>query len=838
MTRWYIKGGDSAVIASGSADFDFVPASTIRPGDTFIARVATRDNVTPAPVTSGDWTSITSSPDASNSTSGSDAALSKDFVWYTTFTDAKDLTWSRGGTAVQLRGAFAVAPAMGYEIELVASSSGTNASGSTASVLTSLTTAEDDELIVCFGSSGRNTSWTNWDAATDPSVASGSGGSSQIGLFSPTSTWQRHQSNGSTSGSDISGSIGVAVKDTAGSTGNIQVTTGVGVRLAWVTTRWRQVQATTLKVVNNGGGGVYPGTGDTNAAALPFTPTSGNTLFAFVAIDKDATSDVTATGWTREMQERSGSAVSAALFRKVSDGTETEIEVTYTSSASQGFSLFVVEIEGEVEIDVSATSTTNLSTPAKTSGTATTANTTAAGGLAIGLWANDSYGSCDTGTLETWSDGFIANPGPKTRQYFGPADVGSPAIAVGWKEIPSSGTAVSTSYTYTGDTDDENLLFLVVLKESASGVTGDAAITLGNVTTAADGTPEIIGDAAITLGNVTTAADGWQPALGDAAITLGLVTTAADGTPEIIGDAAPTLGLVTTSADGAPEVIGDSAVTLGLVTTAADGTPEVTGDLAKTLGLVTTAADGTPEIVGDAAITLGLVTTATDGAPEIIGDAAITLQLMTLETQTLSEVSGDAAITMPLLTTEADGTPEIIGDAAPTLGLVTLSADGEASAGTIEGDAAITLGLVTTDTYGYPGDAPRVGGGGGGRPSKKKRRKRPKYEHEIEEEAEEEAESAKTTEPEIRPEIVPSSEVDFPAAAAGLPAPDLDLDQRQPAPPITVDRSNRGPLRVRRENEQVRAFISQVRAKAAEERARREYEAALDDDDDALLLLL
>jgi hypothetical protein len=144
-------------------------------------------------------------------------------------------------------------------------------------------------------------------------------------------------------------------------------------------------------------------------------------------------------------------------------------EVTYTSAASQGFSLYVVEIEGEVEIDVSATSTTNLSTPAKTSGTATTANTTAAGGLAIGFWANDSYGSCDSGTDETWSGGFIASPGPKTRQYFGPADVGSPAIAVGWKEIASSGTAVSTSYTYTGDTDDENLLFLVVLKEVATG---------------------------------------------------------------------------------------------------------------------------------------------------------------------------------------------------------------------------------------------------------------------------------------------------------------------------------------------------------------------------------
>jgi hypothetical protein len=533
MTRWYIKGGDSGVISSGTADFDFVPASTIRPGDTFIARVATRDARTPAPVTSGDWTFITSSPDTSNSTSGSDAAISQDFVWYTTFDDTKDLTWSRGGSAVQLRGAFAVAPAMGYEIELVASSSGTNATGATTSTLTSLTTTEDDELIVMFASSGRNTSWTNWDAATDPTTASGSGGSSQIGLFDPTTAWQRHQSNGSTSGSDISGSIGVAVKSSAGSTGNITVTNGVTIRPAWVATRWRQVQATTLKVVQTGGGGVYPGTGDTNAATLPFTPTSGNTLFAFVAIDKDATSDVTATGWTREMQERSGSAVSAALFRKVSDGTETEIEVTYTSSASSGFSLFVVEIEGEVEIDVSATSTTYLSTASKTSGTATTANTTAAGGLAIGFWANDSYASCDSGTLETWSDGFIAAPGPKTRQYWGASDVGSPAVAVGWKEIESSGTAVSTSYTYTGDTDDENLLFLVVLKEVVSGSvassSGSASVS-GIGASYAGGVGNVSGVAAVSGVGAAQAASAGSSSGVAATTGAGAASASAVGT--------------------------------------------------------------------------------------------------------------------------------------------------------------------------------------------------------------------------------------------------------------------------------------------------------------------
>lgn len=476
MTKWYTKQGDSGVIAQGSADFDFVKPASAKRGDLIIARVGVRDGLTPAPVTSGDWTFVGSSPDTSNSTTGSDAALSQEFVWYHIYGNADpDWTFSRGGTTVALRGSITLAPAIGYEFDLVETKTGTNATGSTGPTITSFTTAEDDELIAAFLTTGRNATWTNW-RSTSPGTGSGSSGWGTVGLLNPVTQWFRLQSNGSTSGADISGSIGIAAKETAGDTGNILVTTNsLSVRPAWVAMRWRQVQATTLKVVNSGQTGVYPGSGSTNTVAMPFTPTSGNTLFAFIAIDKDATSDVTITGWTRVMQERSGSAVSAALFRKVSAGSETNLEVTYTSAASGGFTAFVIEIENEVEIDVSATATTNLSTAAKTSGTATTANTTVAGGLALAFWCNDSYGSCDTSTDEVFSSDFIMAPGPTARQYFALSDVGSPAIAVGWKEIPSSGTAVSTSFTYTGDTDDENLLFLVVLKPSSSGTNGNAS---------------------------------------------------------------------------------------------------------------------------------------------------------------------------------------------------------------------------------------------------------------------------------------------------------------------------------------------------------------------------
>jgi hypothetical protein len=472
-TKWYLKTGDSRTIAQGSADFDFTKPNNIKRGDLFLARVGVRAGVTPAPVTSGDWTAIGNSPTTSNSTSGSDAAISKEFVWSHIYGNADpDWTFSRGGTTVALRGAITLAPALGYEFDIVETQTGTNGSGSTTPVTANFTTTIDDECIVVFLSTGRNATWSNWDAATDPSVASGASGYGTVGLIDPTTSWKRLQSNGTTSGADISGSIGLAVKDTAGSTGNIQVATNsLSVRPGWVGMRIQQVQATTLKVVNSGSAANYPTPG---AVTIPFTPTSGNTLFAFVAIDKDATSDVTVTGWTREMQERSGTAVGAALFRKVSDGTESSFDPSYTGSGS-GENVFFIEIEGEVEIDVSATATTNLSTPAKTSGTATTANTTAAGGLALAFWCNDSYGSCDTSTNQVFSNDFIMAPGPTTQQFYSNADAGTPAIAVGWKEIPSSGTAVSTSFTYTGDSDDENLLFLVVLKEVATGSVGTSA---------------------------------------------------------------------------------------------------------------------------------------------------------------------------------------------------------------------------------------------------------------------------------------------------------------------------------------------------------------------------
>lgn len=555
-TKWYLKQGDSGVIAQGSTDFDFVKPASAKRGDLIIARVGIRDGFTPAPVTPGDWTSVGNSPTTSNSTTGTGEAISQDFVWYHIYGNADpDWTFSRSGTTVCLRGSITLAPAIGYSFSLAETQTGTVATATTGPATANFTTTIDDELIAVFLSAGRNATWTNWDA-TSPSDASGASGYGTVGLIDPTTSWKRLQSNGSTSGNDISGSIGVAVKATAGATGNITVATNsLNVRPGWVGMRWQQVQATTLKVVNSGAAANYPTPG---SVTIPFTPTSGNTLFAFVAVDKDATSDVTITGWTRVMQERSGSAVAAALFRKISDGTESSFDPSYTGSGS-GENVFFIEIEGEVEIDVSATATTNLSTPAKTSGTATTANTTAAGGLALAFWCNDSYGSCDTSTSEVFDNDFIMAPGPTVRQYYSNADPGTPAIAVGWKEIPSSGTAVSTAFTYVGDTDDENLLFLIVLKES--GAT-DHAVTPNTIASGSPtvGQPALTQDHALSPTGVTSASVTGQPGVTE---NVALSPTGVSGGAPVVGSPALTQDHATTptGVSGGTPTVGTPALT-------------------------------------------------------------------------------------------------------------------------------------------------------------------------------------------------------------------------------------------------------------------------------------
>ena len=152
----------------------------------------------------------------------------------------------------------------------------------------------------------------------------------------------------------------------------------------------------------------------------------------------------------------------------------------------------------------------------------------------------------------------------------------------------------------------------------ASEIAGDAAITLGALTTSAAGTVAVAGAAAITLGALTTTAEGVvgaAPISGDAAITLADVTTTAAGTVAIDGAAAITLGALTTTAAGTVAVDGAAAITLGALTTSATGVVAagtVEGAAAITLGDLTLVAYDTEPATPAAEATGGWLRKATD----------------------------------------------------------------------------------------------------------------------------------------------------------------------------------------------------------------------------------
>lgn len=149
---------------------------------------------------------------------------------------------------------------------------------------------------------------------------------------------------------------------------------------------------------------------------------------------------------------------------------------------------------------------------------------------------------------------------------------------------------------------------IFVTTGGSSGVTGTAAVTLGNDTSSATGTTTVKGTAAPTLGNDTSSATGVVGSVsGTAAITLGNDTSSAQGTTSIGGTGAVTLGNDTCSASGAvgSAITGTAAITLGSDTSSATGTTKILGSSAIILGADFSTTQGTTKILGSAAIILG-----------------------------------------------------------------------------------------------------------------------------------------------------------------------------------------------------------------------------------------
>lgn len=107
-----------------------------------------------------------------------------------------------------------------------ANTSFTTATNTTAVSGTGLTTTQDDDLIVAAACGGQEASWTNFAAATDPTISSGTGSGSTA--HPSAGVWQERADSNTTTGADTSLAIFDAVKTTTGATGNLTATASQG----------------------------------------------------------------------------------------------------------------------------------------------------------------------------------------------------------------------------------------------------------------------------------------------------------------------------------------------------------------------------------------------------------------------------------------------------------------------------------------------------------------------------------------------------------------------------------------------------------------------------------
>ncbi len=153
---------------------------------------------------------------------------------------------------------------------------------------------------------------------------------------------------------------------------------------------------------------------------------------------------------------------------------------------------------------------------------------------------------------------------------FGPSSIGV-GMEAGYRDSGFTGTTVTWGSGLSGS--DGFASFVAEIDTRAR--TGDAAITLADVTTTATGVLPLVASATPTLGDVSLQATGSvdNTLYGQASLTLDGVTTTATGRVAAAGAGSPTLAGATVTSAGASAIRGSAAITLDAIYTLATSVP-------------------------------------------------------------------------------------------------------------------------------------------------------------------------------------------------------------------------------------------------------------------------
>jgi len=227
MPVWSYRGGSVSTVTTG-ANFDITEPAGAAQGDLLIISVVVRNGE--VPTVSGAWTYLGSSPTTSNAIVGNASSISQIFTWWMIRgASAPSYTVTRGaGASVASWAAMAVTPEAGLTVTASALSSSTMTVAGNTVTTTGITTAANDALIYVVTGVGRNASMSNFVAATSPTVASGGGSQSYTGPMT-LDAWERRGLSSTGTDPDVGVCQAIAVKSSAGPTGDISATSSLTV---------------------------------------------------------------------------------------------------------------------------------------------------------------------------------------------------------------------------------------------------------------------------------------------------------------------------------------------------------------------------------------------------------------------------------------------------------------------------------------------------------------------------------------------------------------------------------------------------------------------------------
>jgi hypothetical protein len=229
------KIGNLAAAASGNLALS-EPAG-IAAGDLMVACIGYRSNA--AFTVPGDW-NLVATQQSSGDTDATNGIASGLMMWCIRGGSPPTLTFNRtAGDVAQGRIlAYSGATASPFD----AGTANTLGSASTTVTTGTITTAEANELIVAMVSAGDNLSSSAFDAATDPTTASGATDTTTA----PTAgTWIERADDGTGTGADHGLAIADAIRASAGATGTIQATVSASARHVMIAAAFKMQPVTT-----------------------------------------------------------------------------------------------------------------------------------------------------------------------------------------------------------------------------------------------------------------------------------------------------------------------------------------------------------------------------------------------------------------------------------------------------------------------------------------------------------------------------------------------------------------------------------------------------------------